>query len=68
MIIILLIAAGISLVSWYRGRGFEPLLILLIVVLNAIIGVVKKVSGSPDALKNLSHLMPVLFVTGERWS
>jgi len=58
MIIILLIAAAVSfVVSWHEGEGFfEPILILLIVVLNAVIGVFQegKAERALDALKDLS--------------
>lgn len=64
MIIILLIAAGISFVTAcienanHPGSGefFEPILILLIVALNAIMGVMQesKAEKALDALKNMS--------------
>ncbi len=64
MIIILIIAAMISLViaikgiieAGHWGELFEPGLILLIVVLNAIMGVMQesKAEKALDALKNLS--------------
>ena len=60
MIIILLIAAGISFwVACIEGNPkefFEPVLILLIVVLNAIMGVMQesKAEKALDALKNMS--------------
>ena len=60
MIIILLIAAVISFViacvEGNPGEFFEPALILLIVVLNAVMGVAQesKAEKALDALKNMS--------------
>lgn len=58
MIIILMIAAAISLVvAAYEGEGFfEPFLILIIVVLNALMGVVQesKAENALEALRKLS--------------
>ena len=60
MIIILLIAALISLVVAINGHDvkefFEPALILLIVILNSILGVVQesKAEKSLEALQNMS--------------
>ena len=60
MIIILLIAALISLVIAINGHDpmeyFEPALILLIVILNALMGVIQegKAEKALDALKSLS--------------
>ena len=58
MIIILILAAGISFaIAWYEKEGFlEPILIIVIVVLNAVIGVVQegKAEKSLEALKELS--------------
>jgi len=57
MIIILIIAAVISfVVAIYEGEGFfEPVLILLIVVLNAIMGVMQE-SKAEQALEALQKL------------
>ena len=58
MILILLAAAAISFITaCVEGHGFfEPLLILLIVVLNALMGVMQesKAEKALEALKNLS--------------
>lgn len=58
MIIILIMAAAISLVvAVYEGEGyFEPVLILLIVVLNALLGAAQesKAENALQALKKLS--------------
>lgn len=60
MILILLAAAAVSFaIAWIEGQPkefFEPVLILLIVVLNAIMGVMQesKAEKALDALKNLS--------------
>ncbi len=60
MILILLVAAAISFVVACVERNpkefFEPLLILLIVVLNAVMGVMQesKAEKALDALKNMS--------------
>jgi len=57
MILILILAAAISfVVACYEGEGFyEPVLILLIVVLNAILGVVQE-SRAEKALESLQEL------------
>ena len=58
MILILIAAAVISfVVACYEGEGFfEPVLILLIVILNAVMGVIQesKAEKALEALKNLS--------------
>lgn len=60
MILILLFAAAISfLIACIEGNPkefFEPILILLIVILNAVLGVIQesKAEKALDALKNLS--------------
>ena len=58
MIIILLIAAAISgYIGVKEGEGFtDSIVILVIVILNAIIGVVQEIKAqkSLDALKNMS--------------
>ena len=60
MIIILLVAAaisfGIACTTGESSEFFEPVLILLIVVLNAIMGMLQesKAEKALDALKNLS--------------
>lgn len=60
MILILLAAAGVSFgIACYEGNPkefFEPALILLIVVLNAVMGVMQesKAERALDALKNMS--------------
>ena len=62
MILILLLAAAVSFfVAWTEGEEFfEPLLILLIVVLNAAMGVMQenKAEKALEALKGLSAPHP----------
>ncbi len=58
MILILIAAAAVSLsVAFYEGHGFiEPMLILLIVVLNAALGALQegRAEKALEALKNMS--------------
>lgn len=58
MILILIAAAAISfLIALYEGEGyFEPVLIILIVILNAVLGVIQesKAEKALEALKKLS--------------
>ena len=60
MILILLLAAAVSFVVACFGHDpmefFEPVLILLIVVLNALLGMMQesKAEKAMDALKNMS--------------
>ena len=68
MILILIVASVISFaVAIYEGHGFfEPVLILLIVVLNATMGVLQesKAEKALEALKNLSAPQARVFRDG----
>ena len=71
MIIILIIAAAISFgIACYEGNPkefFEPALILLIVILNAVIGVMQedKAEKALEALKNMSALYAKVIRNGK---
>lgn len=69
MIIILMVAAVVSFsVSFYEGEScIEPVLIILIVVLNAIIGVIQesKAEKALEALKRLSVTRARVLRNGE---
>ena len=73
MIIILIIAAVISFVVACVEKNprefFEPVLILLIVVMNAVMGIIQesKAEKALDALKNMSAPHARVIRDGEKW-